>query len=463
MKKHTIKNITSRRLIQIFSIAIISVMIVIFLGYRQLFTYTIEDKSLEIANIVKAGLTSHMKANMMDKREYFLEEIKRLDNIQDISIFRSNSVKEQYGESLLATLTNTTQKQISKEAVFTWNDIEGKVKATIPYIASNNEKLNCLECHNAQEGDILGAVEITMDITKYQNIVINYSYAFISLLVFFAIIIILNVFNFIEKYITAPLSNVIVDGKKAYEFHQNVDSKSYETQEFEDVVQNINDFNHDIIDKEEELQRKNDELEILNKEIESTLKDTMMAMGEIEEIRSEDTKNHTQRVAKLSALIAKAYGLSEKEIDLIELTAPLHDIGKIGIVDDILLKPGKLTLDEFEIMKTHAELGYKVLKHSDRLVLKTAATIAYTHHEKYDGTGYPRGLKADNIPLFGRIVAIVDVLDALLSKRVYKDKYSVETVRELLIKENGKHFDPQLVKIVLDNLDKYADLIDRLT
>lgn len=466
MKKKTLKKLTLNRLVQIFSVSILSIIIIMFLGYREFFKHTVEDKTLEIANLVKAGLTSHMKADIMDKRAYFLKEITKVNHIKSITIIRSFAVNNQYGISTLKEeLTSGNVDDIPKtnEPIYQWNDAEGSVNAIVPYIADSKEELNCLSCHNVKDGDILGAIEIDIDISSYQNIIVHYSYIFLLILTFFALIIIFNFFNFIEKYITDPLLHVIDDGKNAYENHHKINSKSYSTQEFEQVAQNINDFNQDVISKERALYEKNKELESLNQEIESTLKETMMAMGKIEEIRSDDTKNHTQRVAKLSALIAKAYGLSDKEIELIELTSTLHDIGKIGIEDDILLKPGKLTSSEFEIMKTHAELGYQVLKHSDRLILKTAATIAHTHHEKYNGTGYPQGLKGEGIPLFGRIVAIVDVLDALLSKRIYKDKWSLERVRSLLIEEDGKHFDPQLVKIVLDNLEEYNNLIDELT
>lgn len=466
MKKNTIKDITLKRLIQIFAISIVLIMAIMFLGYREFFKYTVEDKTLEIANLVKAGLTSHMKANIMDKRDYFLNEIKNLENIDDIKILRSKFINEQYKNSTLTKEINSADMDslISlNEPLYEWNDIQGSVKATIPYIANSNENLNCLECHNVKNGDLLGAVAIEMNIEKYQYIILNYSYIFLFILVFFALIIILDVFTFIEKYITKPLSHIVDDGSKAYQFHTTIDKDPYETKELDEVAQNINDFNSDVLSKEEELRRKNNELKVLNNEIESTLKDTMMAMGEIEEIRSLDTKYHTKRVSKLSALIAKAYGVDEEGVKLIELTSPLHDIGKIGISDAILLKPGKLSTDEYDIMKGHATLGYKVLKHSNRLALRTAATIAYSHHEKYDGTGYPQGLKGDEIPLYARIVAIVDVLDALLSKRVYKEQWGLEEVKNHLLQENGKHFEPKLVTIVLENLDEYAQLIDELT
>ena len=466
LKKRTIKYITIVRLVQLFSIAIIALLIIVLLGYRYLFQNVMENKALEISNLVKAGLTSHMKANIMDKRDYFLNEIKNIPNVSNIEIIRSSSLDNQFGKSKFhqelegASLKN---KLFPREPQYRWNDAEGKLKAIIPYMASSNEKLNCLACHNVQDGDILGAVELTLDISIYQNAMYKYAYVFIVIFLIFAILIIFNMFRFIEYYVAQPLLHIIDDGKTAYEFHSDIDSDSYKTQELVEVVHNINDFNHEVLSKEDKLRQKNKELHSLNQEIELTLQDTMIAIGEMEELRSEDTKNHTKRVSKLSALIAKAYGLSENEVKLVEFTSPLHDIGKVGIPDSVLLKPAKLNDAEFEIMKSHAELGYKALKHSNRTILKTAATIAHSHHEKFDGSGYPQGLKGEEIPLFARIVAIVDVVDALLSKRIYKEKWSIDKTREYLEKEKGKHFDPELVEIVLKNLVEYAKLINDLS
>nr|MDA3907760.1 HD domain-containing protein [Sulfurimonas sp.] len=228
---------------------------------------------------------------------------------------------------------------------------------------------------------------------------------------------------------------------------------------FEDVVENVNKFNNNILEKEEELLQKNIELQKLNDEIESTLQETMLAVGRIEEIRSKETRLHTKRVSLISVLIAKAYGMSEEEVNLIEFASPLHDIGKVGISDAILNKPAKLTDEEYNTMKSHSILGYEILNHSERKILQTAAIIAYEHHEKYDGTGYPQGLVGEEISIYARIVAIVDVFDALLSKRVYKEKWSLEDVIELLQKESGKHFDPKLVKIIVSNKEECKQII----
>ena len=133
----------------------------------------------------------------------------------------------------------------------------------------------------------------------------------------------------------------------------------------------------------------------------------------------------------------------------------MHDIEKIGIADSILNKPGKLTTDEFEIMKGHASIGFEMLKGSSRPILQTSAIVANEHHEKWDGSGYPRGLQGEDIHIYGRITAIADVFDALASNRPYKKAWDLENILELFREQKGKHFDPQLIKLFFDNLDKF--------
>lgn len=199
----------------------------------------------------------------------------------------------------------------------------------------------------------------------------------------------------------------------------------------------------------------------LNREIEKTQVEVINLMGSIGETRSRETGNHVKRVAEYSYLLASKYGLSDEEAKLIFCASPMHDIGKVGIPDSILNKPGKLTKDEFEIMKTHARLGYEMLAYSKRPILKAAAIIAHEHHEKYDGSGYPKGLKGEDIHIYGRITAVADVFDALGSERVYKKAWSLEKIVALFKAEQGKHFDPVLVDILLNNLDDFLAIRDR--
>ncbi len=173
-------------------------------------------------------------------------------------------------------------------------------------------------------------------------------------------------------------------------------------------------------------------IEMLSDEIINTQKEVIYAMGTIAESRSKETGQHVIRVAEYSKLFALKLGLSNEEAQMLKLASPMHDIGKVGIKDSILNKPGKLTKDEFETMKTHALLGYDMLKHSNKEILKIASIVAKEHHEKYDGSGYPYGLKAEDIHIYGRITAVADVFDALGSDRIYKKAWEDEKIFDFL-------------------------------
>lgn len=204
-------------------------------------------------------------------------------------------------------------------------------------------------------------------------------------------------------------------------------------------------------------------VEDLTNEIENTQREIIYTLGEIAEIRSKETGNHVKRVAEYARLLAEEYGLSEKEINLIKLASPMHDVGKVGIPDSILSKAGKLTFEEFEMMKSHSLIGYEMLKHSKRDILQCAAEIALTHHERWDGKGYPNGLKGEEIPISGRITAVADVFDALGSDRVYKKAWSIEETLNYFRKERGGHFDPKIVDILLENVPKLLDIKNQYT
>ena len=199
----------------------------------------------------------------------------------------------------------------------------------------------------------------------------------------------------------------------------------------------------------------------LNQEILSTQKEIIEKLGDVVEKRSQEASNHVYRVSELSYLLAKDIGLEEWGAQLLRMASPMHDIGKIGIPDSILLKPGKLTEEEFEIMKTHAFKGYEMLKGSNRDILKISSIVAYEHHEKWDGTGYPNSLKGEEIHIYGRITAICDVFDALGSNRAYKKAWNLEQILELFKEQKGKHFDPRLIDLFFENLDKFISIRDR--
>lgn len=200
---------------------------------------------------------------------------------------------------------------------------------------------------------------------------------------------------------------------------------------------------------------------MLAEEIEETQKEIIFTMGEIGESRSKETGNHVKRVAEYSFILAQALGISKSECELLKMASPMHDIGKVAIPDSVLKKPGKLTEEEYEVMKTHAEIGYNLLKNSKRNILKTAAIVAEQHHEKWNGQGYPRGLAGDEIHIFGRITGIADVFDALASDRVYKKAWELDRILNLFKEERGHHFDPAVVDAFMVSLPKILDIRDR--
>lgn len=175
------------------------------------------------------------------------------------------------------------------------------------------------------------------------------------------------------------------------------------------------------------------------------------------EYKDNETSQHTLRMGEFSRMLAKAAGLSDFEADTILHAAPMHDIGKIGIPDSVLLKPGKLTPDEWEVMKTHVDIGERILSGSDFPLMVVAKNIAATHHEKWDGSGYPRGLSGEDIPIEGRICALCDVFDALASERPYKKPWPIDKITDHLQEQSGKHFDPKLVTLFISILDQVLD------
>jgi len=206
---------------------------------------------------------------------------------------------------------------------------------------------------------------------------------------------------------------------------------------------------------EESVIKATKEIQKLNNELEETQREIVFTMGIIGEERSQETGYHVMRVAEYSLILARLSGLSLEESILIKTASPMHDVGKIGIPDAILNKPTGYTQDEYEIMKTHAEIGYRMLGHSNKSVLKAASIVSYEHHEKWDGSGYPRGLKGEDIHIYGRITAIADVFDALGASRVYKKAWPIKDIYDFFEKESGKHFDPRLVELLLDNLEYF--------
>ncbi len=212
----------------------------------------------------------------------------------------------------------------------------------------------------------------------------------------------------------------------------------------------------------DELQKRLQEVEALQKEIIDTQKEVIFTMGAIGESRSKETGNHVKRVAEYSRILAHYCGLPEDEVEMLKQASPMHDIGKVAIPDAVLNKPDRLNEEERKVMDTHAELGYNMLCHSQRALLKCAATVAYEHHEKWDGSGYPRGLKGKEIHIYGRITALADVFDALGSDRVYKKAWKDEDIFKYFQDQSGKQFDPELIDIFFTHKDEFLKVRDSL-
>jgi two-component system response regulator RpfG len=183
-------------------------------------------------------------------------------------------------------------------------------------------------------------------------------------------------------------------------------------------------------------------------------KDVIDILGRCILYKDTTTELHSIKVSQYARLIAESMQLPKEECQAIEQAATLHDIGKIGIPDAVLLKPGKLTKSEFEIIKTHTSIGARILSSSKHPVMQLGATIAIAHHEKYDGSGYPNQLIGDDIPLAGRIVAVADVFDSLSSKRPYKNSWGNDAILSLFQEQSGKHFDPECVQAFLNQWEQ---------
>nr|WP_321468604.1 HD domain-containing phosphohydrolase [uncultured Desulfobulbus sp.] len=217
------------------------------------------------------------------------------------------------------------------------------------------------------------------------------------------------------------------------------------------------------IRRQRTINRGNAEILTLNREVIETQLDLLTTLGEVIESRSHDTANHVRRVAAYSVLLGKKYGLSEEDLLLLEAASPMHDIGKIGIPDAILHKPDRLTAEEYEIIKHHTVIGEHILRVSDRKLIASARIIALQHHECWDGSGYPCGLKGEEISIMARISSLADVYDALSLSRVYKPPWPQEKVLQFIREQRGAMFDPRIVDLFFEHLDEVEAIKNRLS
>lgn len=226
-----------------------------------------------------------------------------------------------------------------------------------------------------------------------------------------------------------------------------------QVKKYQDLIKNINEvLQKEVMKKTKELR---EALELAREaEYEMVVK-----LGMLSEFRDEETGQHIRRISHYSKLLAQLAGLSEFEQNILFYASPLHDVGKVGIPDSILKKPGPLTSEEFELMKLHTVIGGKILTSDPRFItLHAGKIIAEQHHEKWDGSGYPKGLKEREIHIYARIVAVCDVFDAMTSDRVYRPAFTVEQTLEIMKKGKGSHFDPQLIEIFFNNIDEFIKI-----
>jgi putative two-component system response regulator len=209
-----------------------------------------------------------------------------------------------------------------------------------------------------------------------------------------------------------------------------------------------------VAERTEEVNDALEQLQAAHVLLKAVQEETIQRLSIASEYRDEETGAHIHRISHYTRLLAQRVGMDEEYVERIRLASPLHDVGKIATPDAILRKPGKHTPEEWEIMKTHSESGYRILAGSGFPVLDMAAEIALTHHEKWDGSGYPQGLKGEDIPLCGRLTAVADVFDALSTERVYKPAFPLEKCLRIIREGRGTHLDPAIVDVFLEHLDE---------
>lgn len=256
-----------------------------------------------------------------------------------------------------------------------------------------------------------------------------------------------------------PSDIIVMTGKvKSYHYHEiiNIGASDFVEKPFaiQELILRVN-----RVLRERRLKQA---AEQKHEELKEAYIDSIHRLVMASEFKDENTGDHIVRIGEYSRLIARLLGWSDKDVETISYAAPMHDVGKIGIPDRIMLKPGKLTHVEFETMKTHTVIGARLLSRSKSGILKMACDIALTHHEKYNGKGYPNALSGEDIPLPGRIVALTDTFDALTSKRPYKDPYPPEMAMDIIRRERGMHFDPELTDLFVDHFEGFLEIREKI-
>lgn len=417
-----------------------------------------ENSGLEVVEYIRNKLNNHLIRIILRTGQAGIFNEEHICELYDINDFKNKT--ELTIQKLKSCLITTLRNYLDIERI-------KNNKSFLELITNSLYYFNESNLHNFEK-NILSVFE---NIKSFKNIKSNLEYGYINFISNFVVQSVLNCKNslqYLNPYIEKCIKNKNILITEDYVFIY-YGGKTNETDFFDNVffvkIEHI--FSQDclyclnILASHIDKSYKN---LLFKNEIETSQEEIVNLLGEAVENRSKESGNHVKRVSLISELLAKKVGFSDYEATLVKIAAPLHDLGKIGIPDNILHKNGKLTNEEREIMNNHVYIGYEMLKKSKHKTLRYAAIIAEQHHEKWDGSGYPQKLKGEEIHILGRIVAISDVFDALLSKRCYKEAWSLEDTIQHIIKEKGKHFDPNIVDIFLDNIEdinhirnKYAD------
>ncbi len=462
--KKSLKSMTLKKMA--ISALFIFIIIISFTSYsyKRLTHSAMLDKGHSIATFVQAGLISHMQTSSHEKQRQYIHNLQNVSDIVDIKIIHSPQVTAQFAlpshqqyfkDPIIANVFKNKKPNYRFTSLGKNPNI---LRVTFPYIADYDKSIDCLLCHNVADGTVLGAVDFYIDMSPYNRMSSKYIYIMLTILVFSLLGVLIYMFRFIDDHIVDPMEELILNSKSAYENHHLINMDTIESIELQAIAQKMNLINAQVLTQAENLQAKSNELLLLNQEIEATRNEIINTVGNICGVLSTSTAYHMQRVSQYAYLLAKAYGLNDEECNLILSATPLYDIGKAGIPYNILYKPGALASDELAAIRQHPQLGYEMLKHSSHALLQTIATISHEHHEHWDGQGYPQGLKAEEIHIYARIVAIADVFDALISKRTYKNAWPIEDVITYFTNEKGRHFDPRLVDIFITIIDDIMKL-----
>lgn len=458
--KQSIKTITVKKMLVLAFAFLACTLLIIGTNFQELINATMQDKGISIARSVENTLTHHMRDSSFEMKEEIIHTANSLPGIQNLKIIRSPKMNNQFSlpsQPLLIDLPRIKKTFTTRETILalpkTFSD-PALIEITYPYIATAKYGFNCVTCHDAEHGEVLAVLDFQVDTTEYRWMSVHYLYGLVALYLIALLGIARLIFWVLDKNVTNPLRWLVKRTKESYEHHVDIDTQRIEALELDYFATKVNEFNALVL-------QRNKELEEINKEIKLTQKEIILAMGNVCETRCQETASHVIRVAEVSRFIAELAGLPEEDCHIIHTAAPMHDMGKIAIPDEILKKPGKFTPDEYKIMQSHCRIGFDIFKHSERPLLKAASIIAHQHHERWDGTGYPQGLKGEEIHIYGRITSIADVFDALISPRCYKKPWEAQKVFDYFKENSGSQFDPVLSQLLIDNFTKAQDIINQ--